>query len=44
MSAKDIYHDTIKKAIEKDNWVITDDQLQLTEKCWVIANEKSWLL
>jgi hypothetical protein len=27
MSAKDIYHDTIKKALEKDNWIITDDQL-----------------
>ena len=30
MSAKDIYHNTIKKAIEKDNWIITDDPLKLT--------------
>lgn len=25
MPAKDTYHETIKKALEKDNWLITDD-------------------
>ncbi|MEC4985257.1 MAG: element excision factor XisH family protein [Oscillatoria sp. PMC 1068.18] len=28
--AKDIYHDPVKKALIKDNWVITDDPLTLT--------------
>lgn len=30
MSAKDIYHNTIKKALEKDDWIITNDPLKLT--------------
>jgi hypothetical protein len=27
MPAKDIYHDVVKRALEKDGWVITDDPL-----------------
>lgn len=27
--AKDIYHDTVRTALEKDNWIITDDPLTL---------------
>ncbi len=29
MPAKDIYHDVVKKALEKDRWMITDDPLKL---------------
>ncbi len=29
MSAKDIVHDAVRKALEKDGWVITDDPLYL---------------
>jgi len=29
MPAKDIYHDTVKKALIKDGWVITHDPLRL---------------
>ncbi len=29
MPAKDIYHDTVKKALIKDGWRITDDPLRL---------------
>lgn len=27
MPAKDIYHDVVKRALEKDGWMITDDPL-----------------
>ncbi len=27
MPAKDIYHDTVRHALEKDGWKITDDPL-----------------
>lgn len=27
MSAKDIFHDAVKRALEKDGWTITDDPL-----------------
>lgn len=30
MSAKDIYHDVVKTALQKDGWNITDDPLILT--------------
>lgn len=30
MPARDIYHDTVIVALEKDGWTITDDQLKLT--------------
>jgi hypothetical protein len=30
MAAKDIYHDTVRTALEKDGWTITDDPLRLT--------------
>lgn len=29
MPAKDLYHDTVKVALAKDGWVITDDPLIL---------------
>lgn len=29
MPARDIYHDTVKRALEKDGWTITDDPLRL---------------
>lgn len=29
MPAKDIYHDTVRRALEKDGWTITDDPLRL---------------
>ena len=29
MSAKDIFHDAVKRALEKDGWTITDDPLFL---------------
>jgi hypothetical protein len=29
MSAKDIFHNTVKIALEKDSWLITDDPLYL---------------
>ena len=29
MPAKDIYHDSVRKALEKDDWIITDDPLTL---------------
>jgi len=25
MAAKDLYHDTVKTALEKDGWIITHD-------------------
>ncbi len=28
MSAKDIFHESVKNALEKDKWVITDDPLK----------------
>ena len=30
MPAKDIYHETVKNALIKDGWTITDDPLKLT--------------
>jgi len=30
MAVKDIYHDTVKNALIKDGWTITDDPLKLT--------------
>lgn len=30
MSRKDLYHYTIRTALEKDGWLITDDPLDLT--------------
>ena len=29
MSAKDIFHEIVKQALEKENWVVTDDPLKL---------------
>lgn len=29
MPAKDIYHDTVKRALEKDGWTITGEDFQL---------------
>lgn len=29
MPARDIYHDTVKTALEKEGWIITDDPLTL---------------
>ena len=29
MAAKDIFHDAVKHALEKDGWTITDDPLFL---------------
>ncbi|MEH2241916.1 element excision factor XisH family protein [Nostoc sp.] len=29
MSAKNIFHETVKQALEKENWVVTDDPLKL---------------
>lgn len=29
MSAKDIFHESVKKALQKEQWVITDDPLKL---------------
>jgi hypothetical protein len=29
MPAKDIYHDHVKEALEKDGWTITDDPYKL---------------
>lgn len=29
MPARDLYHETVKTALVKDGWVITDDPLQL---------------
>ncbi|MBV6621558.1 MAG: hypothetical protein KI793_01165 [Rivularia sp. (in: Bacteria)] len=29
MPAKDIYHDMVVNALEKEGWVITDDPLKL---------------
>ena len=28
MSAKDIFHEAVKKALQKEQWVITDDPLK----------------
>jgi XisH protein len=30
MSAKDKFHDAVKKALQKDGWVITDDPLYIS--------------
>ena len=30
MSAKDIFHNTVRLALEKDNWFITHDPLSIT--------------
>lgn len=30
MAAKDIYHNTVKAALEKDGWIITDDPLTIS--------------
>ncbi len=29
MPAKDLFHDTVKNALQKEGWVITDDPLHL---------------
>ncbi|HIK07027.1 MAG TPA: XisH family protein [Trichormus sp. M33_DOE_039] len=29
MSAKDIFHDAVRKGLEKEDWVITDDPLRI---------------
>ena len=29
MPAKDIYHDTVKRALQKDGWIITHDPFPL---------------
>ena len=29
MPAKDIYHNTVRTALEKDGWIITDDPFKL---------------
>ncbi|HBW87516.1 MAG TPA: fatty-acid oxidation protein subunit alpha, partial [Cyanobacteria bacterium UBA11149] len=29
MPAKDIFHDTVRSALEKDGWVIIDDPLYI---------------
>jgi XisH protein len=29
MSAKDIFHDTVKSALQKDGWIVTNDPLYL---------------
>jgi hypothetical protein len=29
MSAKDIFHDAVRKGLEKESWVITDDPLRI---------------
>ena len=29
MAAKDVFHDAVKKGLEKENWVITDDPLNI---------------
>ncbi len=29
MPAKDIFHNAVKRALEKDGWIITDDPLYL---------------
>ncbi len=29
MAAKDIFHDAVKRALEKDGWLITEDPLFL---------------
>lgn len=29
MPAKDVYHDVVRTALEKDSWVITDDPFRL---------------
>ena len=35
--AKDIYHDTVRTALEKDGWTITDDPFNLYP-AWHEAN------
>ena len=30
MPSKDIYHNTVKKALEKDGWLVTKEQIKLT--------------
>jgi len=30
MSAKDLFHDAVRRGLEKDHWKITDDPLELT--------------
>jgi hypothetical protein len=30
MARRDLYHDTVRHALEKDGWIITDDPLDLT--------------
>ena len=29
MAAKDLFHEAVKRALEKDQWTITDDPLEL---------------
>lgn len=29
MAAKDLFHEAVRKALEKEQWVITDDPLKL---------------
>ena len=29
MSAKDTYHDVVRDALEKEDWIVTDDPLQI---------------
>lgn len=47
MPAKDIYHDTVKRALEKDGWTITDENLRLpwggTDAYVDIAAEKIFI-
>lgn len=29
MAARDVFHDAVKKGLEKEGWVITDDPLEI---------------
>nr|WP_283752496.1 element excision factor XisH family protein [Roseofilum acuticapitatum] len=43
MSAKDVFHDTVRIALEKDGWTITHDPLfiKLTEQFKINRDMKS---
>lgn len=35
MSMRDVFHEVVKTALQKDGWTITDDPLRLEVVLWI---------
>lgn len=41
MAAKDIFHDAVRIALEKEAWIITDDPLEVVEQASCLSQARS---